>query len=132
LWLALERPGDDIWFWTRQNAVQGNSVDEKVGFEVPFENGIAGCFNHNDNLIVYNPDEKSLSEVAENNGVQRKIDNENLQSILTDDDYVAVIETKNLNMVILQDSHVIVLSQNRDIIKIRHLISKMKYSQIHV
>jgi hypothetical protein len=114
---ALERPGDDIWFWTRQNAVQGNSVDEKVGFEVPFENGIAGCFNHNDNLIVYNPDEKSLSEVAENNGVQRKIDNENLQSSITDDDYVAVIETKNLNMVILQDSHVIVLSQNGDIIK---------------
>ena len=52
---ALKRSGDDIWFWTGQNAVQGNSDDEKVGFEVPFENGIAGCFNQNGNLIVYNP-----------------------------------------------------------------------------
>ncbi len=115
---ALKRSGDDIWFWTGQNAVQGNSDDEKVGFEVPFENGIAGCFNHNGNLIVYNPDDKSFSEVTENTGVQRKIDNENLQSSLIDDDYVAVIETKNLNMVILQDSHVIVLNQNGDIINV--------------
>jgi hypothetical protein len=75
-------------------------------------NNCAGCFNHNGNLIVYNPEDKSLSEVAENTGVQRKIDNENLQSSLTDDDYVAVIETQHLNMVILQDSHVIVLNQN--------------------
>ena len=115
---ALKRSGDDIWFWTGQNTVQGNSDDEKVGFEIPFENGIAGCFNHNGNLIVFNPEDKSLSEVAENTGVQRKIDNEKLLSSLTDDDYVAVIETKNLNMVILQDSHVIVLNQNGDIINI--------------
>jgi hypothetical protein len=115
---ALKRSGDDIWFWTGQNAVQGNSDDEKVGFEVQFENGIAGCFNHNGDLIVYNPEDKSLSEVAEHTGVQRKIDNEKLQSSLIDDDYVQVVETKNLNMAILQECHVIVLNQNGDIINI--------------
>jgi hypothetical protein len=48
--------------------------------------------------LVYNPEDKSLSEVAEHTGVQRKIDNEKLQSSLIDDDYVQVVETKNLNM----------------------------------
>jgi CRISPR/Cas system-associated endonuclease Cas3-HD len=51
-------------------------------------------------------------------GVQRKIDNEKLQSSLIDDDYVQVVETKNLNMAILQECHVIVLNQNGDIINI--------------
>jgi hypothetical protein len=114
---ALRRSGDDIWFWTGQNAVQGNSNGEKIGFEVPFENGISGCFNHSGNLIVYNPEDKSLSEVAENTGVQWKIDNEKLQSILTDDT-PEVIETKNLNLVILQYSNIIVLNQNGDIINV--------------
>ena len=115
---ALKRSGDDIWFWTGQNAVQGNSDDEKVGFEVPFENGIAGCFNHNGELIVYNPEDKSLSEIAEYTGIQRKIDNEKIQSSITNDEYVEVVETTNLNLAILQECHVIVLNQNGDIINI--------------
>ena len=114
---ALRRSGDDIWFWTGQNAVQGNSNGEKIGFEVPFENGIAGCFNHNGNLIIYNPEDKSFSEVAENTGVQRKIDNEKLQSSLTKYT-LEVIETKNLNLVISQSSNIIVLNQNGDIINV--------------
>jgi hypothetical protein len=67
---------------------------------------------------VYNPEDSSLSEVAEYTGVQRKIDNEKIQSSITNDEYVEVVETTNLNLAILQECHVIVLNQNGDIINI--------------
>ena len=112
---VLRKSKDEIWFWIGKCAKKGN-IKNKDGYKVSFHNGKAGCFIHNGNLIVFNPDDKILYEVNEEGEIVRRLDNQNLQNLLVSFRDIVMVETKNSNLVFSQHRHVIFSDQDGNVL----------------
>jgi hypothetical protein len=89
--------------------------DEGNLFKVPFSNGIACCLMLNENLLVYNVQEKTFVEVDENDGVQRKIKNKKLSAMLTSAP-LYVVQTTFSILIIAQNDKVVSINNMGNII----------------
>lgn len=114
---VMRKSNGEIWFWVGNGAEKGKA-DGQEGYQVPFEDGVGCCFRQNGNMLVFNPEDKSINEVTEQNGVHRKIINENLQTMLDDDTQISIVESKNeKNLVISPKPDTIIVADINGCVK---------------